>query len=169
MEQMIANFEIYEDANRYLGIAKVTMPTETMKSVTISGVGIAGEVDAIAIGQPGAMEITLDFENATKDAITLSEPRIHQLDLRPVQQVEDVVNGTVSFQPWKYVVKVFPKSYNYGSIAPASTASASGTYAVRYLATYVDGEKVKEIDPLNNIYKVNGVDYLEDLRAGLGQ
>ncbi|MCL2109880.1 MAG: phage major tail tube protein [Oscillospiraceae bacterium] len=32
----------------------------------------------------------------------------------------------------------------------------------------MDGEKVLEIDVLNNIYEVNGVDYSRDVRRALG-
>ncbi len=38
-----------------------------------------------------------------------------------------------------------------------------------YYATYIDGKKVLEIDILNFIYYVNGVDYLEDVRKALGK
>ena len=38
-----------------------------------------------------------------------------------------------------------------------------------YFATYIDGAKVLEIDILNFIYFVNGVDYLADVRKALGK
>ena len=56
-----------------------------------------------------------------------------------------------------------------GKLAPASSAEASGEYPVTYYATYIDGKKVLEIDILNFIYYVNGVDYLEDVRKALGK
>lgn len=42
-------------------------------------------------------------------------------------------------------------------------------YAVSYYATYIDGKKKLEIDPLNYIYYVNGKDYLADVRKALGK
>lgn len=38
-----------------------------------------------------------------------------------------------------------------------------------YYATYIDGKKKLEIDPLNYIYYVNGKDYLADVRKALGK
>ena len=64
---------------------------------------------------------------------------------------------------------VLPKKDGGGTLAPASAADASGEYAVRYWATYVDGQKIREIDPMNSICIINGVDYLADVRKALGK
>ena len=64
---------------------------------------------------------------------------------------------------------IIPKSHNVGSIAPSSPSNGSGEYAVRYWATWIDGQKVREIDPMNMIYMVDGVDYLADTRKALGK
>lgn len=72
-------------------------------------------------------------------------------------------------QAVKHVLVVNPKKFAPGKLAPASSAEASGEYPVTYYATYIDGKKVLEIDILNFIYYVNGVDYLEDVRKALGK
>lgn len=64
---------------------------------------------------------------------------------------------------------VVPKSTKGGTIAPATPTSGSGEYAVRYWATYINGKKVRELDPLNFICYINGVDYLAGVRAALGK
>ncbi len=69
----------------------------------------------------------------------------------------------------KHVLTVIPKSHNVGTIAPAKPSDGSGEYSVRYWATWLDGVKVREIDPLNSIYMVNGVDYLAPVRRALGK
>ena len=58
---------------------------------------------------------------------------------------------------------------NGGTVAPAAPTNGSGEYSVRYWATYIDGAKVREIDPLNFICEVNGVDYLADVRKAIGK
>ena len=35
--------------------------------------------------------------------------------------------------------------------------------------TYINGKKVRELDPLNFICYINGVDYLAGVRAALGK
>ena len=93
----------------------------------------------------------------------------HQLDLRAAQQSWDNSTGRYVQQAVKHVLVVNPKKFAPGKLAPASSAEASGEYPVTYYATYIDGKKVLEIDILNFIYYVNGVDYLEDVRKALGK
>ena len=40
---------------------------------------------------------------------------------------------------------------------------------MRYWKTWLNGKEVREVDPMNMIYKVNGVDYLADVRKALGK
>ncbi len=169
MDQSIINFAVYEDGSEYLGLAKVTMPDLTALTQTISGAGIAGNVEAIILGHYEAMSLGIDFRTTSPQAIKLSEPRRHTIDLRIAQQLEDTVAGVIKVQQVKHVMVVVPKSEKGGSIAPASTGDGSGEYALRYWATYIDGSKVREIDPLNFICLVNGKDYLAEVRTALGK
>lgn len=169
MDEAIINFAVYEDANEYLGIASATLPSLTALTQTISGAGIAGNVEAVILGHFDALTLGLSFRTVTEHAISLSEPRRHTIDLRVAQQVEDSTEGAVKVQAVKHIFSVVPKTDNPGKVAPASTADASGEYAVRYWATYIDGVLYREVDPLNFIYSVNGTDYLADVRTALGK
>ena len=95
--------------------------------------------------------------------------RRHSIDLRVANQYEDPVAGTVEARKEKHIFVVVPKSTKSGTIAPATPTSGSGEYAVRYWATYINGKKVRELDPLNFICYINGVDYLAGVRAALGK
>lgn len=99
----------------------------------------------------------------------MSELRRHSIDLRVANQYEDPVAGTVEARKEKHIFVVVPKSTKGGAIAPATPTSGSGEYAVRYWATYINGKKVRELDPLNFICYINGVDYLAGVRAALGK
>ena len=69
----------------------------------------------------------------------------------------------------KHVLVVTPTKFAPGKLAPAASAEASGEYSVTYFATYIGGVKKMEIDVINFIYFVNGVDYLADVRKALGK
>ena len=71
--------------------------------------------------------------------------------------------------PVKYICVVLPKSLNLGNLAPHSRQDLNGDYALRYLAIYVNGELVTEIDQLNYICMIDGVDYLASVRNALGK
>ena len=93
----------------------------------------------------------------------------HNIDLRAAQQIEDTVAGEVKVQNIKHILVVIPKTDTGGSIAPAAPTNGSGEYAVRYWATYIDGVRTREVDPLNFICYVDGTDYLADVRKALGK
>lgn len=169
MDQSVINFAIYEDGSEYLGMASVALPDLNALTQSVSGAGIAGNVDAVILGHFEAMSMTLNFRTMTEQSIKLSEPRRHNIDLRVAQQEEDPVSGTVGAVAVKHVLVVVPKSDKGGSVAPASPSNGSGEYAVRYWKTYIDGKKVREIDPLNFICEINGTDYLADVRKALGK
>ncbi len=169
MEQSNINFAVYEDGTEYLGMASVTMPTLSNLTQSINGAGIAGNIEAVILGHMDTMTLGLSFRVTSPASIRLSENRRHQIDLRVAQQHEDPINNTLNVVPEKHVFVVLPKTHNPGTVAPASPSNASGEYAVRYWATWIDGVKVREIDPLNFKCEIDGVDYLAPVRAALGK
>jgi P2 family phage contractile tail tube protein len=169
VNESVINFAVYEAAKEYYGMAEVTLPEISNMTEEIKGAGIAGTFESVVLGHLEAMSLTLNFRTLVKDAITLLEPRDHTIDLRAAQQSKDTVSGKTVVTPVKHVMVVKPKKLSPGKVAPASAADASGEYAVTYWATYIDGDKVLEIDILNFIYKVNGTDYLAEVRTALGK
>lgn len=168
-QQTVVNFDVYEDKTEFMGIADVQLPDLTALTQQISGAGIAGNIEAVIPGHFEAMTMTMNFRTTTTAALRLSEPRRHNIDIRVANQVEDTVAGRIYAESVKHVLVVIPKKSGGGKLAPAAATDASGEYAVRYWATYVDGKKIREIDPMNSICIINGVDYLADVRKALGK
>ena len=168
-DESVINFAVYEDSVEYVGMAGVTLPNLAAIEQTLSGAGIAGNVEVPVLGHYDVISLTLNFRTTTEHSVRLSEPRRHNIDLRMAQQIEDTVAGEVKVQSIKHVLVVVPKTDTGGTVAPAAPTNGSGEYSVRYWATYIDGAKVREIDPLNFICEVNGVDYLADVRKAIGK
>lgn len=168
-DESVINFAVYEDSVEYVGMAGATLPNLAAIVQTLSGAGIAGNVEVPVLGHYDVMSLTLNFRTTTEHSVRLSEPRRHNIDLRMAKQIEDTVAGEVKVQSIKHVLVVVPKTDTGGTVAPAAPTNGSGEYSVRYWATYIDGAKVREIDPLNFICEVNGVDYLADVRKAIGK
>jgi P2 family phage contractile tail tube protein len=167
--EMVIHYDIYEDAVNMLGSAEVTLPEIANKTQTITGAGIAGEIEAVALGHIGAMSMSIKWRAVTNDVVRLYEQRRHNLELRVAQQSHDSTSAKISITPAKYVVGVVPKKLGPGTLAPASPANAASDFSVLYLAGYIEGVKVLEIDPINYIFYVNGTDYLANVRSALGR
>lgn len=169
IDEIIVNYAIYEDATECLGTAEVTFPELSSLTEEISGAGIAGKLESVIIGHLEAMTATFSFRTVTAAAVKLNEPRIHNIDCRVAQQNYNTVTAQMGTGAVKHIMKMIPKKFAPGKAAAASAADASGEYAVRYYAMYLDGELVTEVDPVRFIYKVNKIDYLADVRKALGK
>ncbi|MCM1059668.1 MAG: phage major tail tube protein [Eubacterium sp.] len=169
VDETVINFAVYEEGTEFLGMAEVSLPELSYIINEVKGAGINGTFESVALGHVEAMTITLNFRTLVKSAVKLSEPRNHQIDLRIAQQSTENVSGNTGVTKVKHVFIVRPKKLAPGKVAPASPADASGEYAATYWATWIDGEKVVEIDILNFKCEINGVDYLADVRKALGK
>jgi P2 family phage contractile tail tube protein len=167
--ESVINYDVYEDAVNMYGTASVTLPDISNMTQTISGAGIAGEIESVILGHFSAMQMTINFRTVTEMAVKLTEQREHLLELRVAQQSMDSTAGVKTVDQVKYVAACTPKKLGLGSLAPASPSDASGDYSVRYIAGYIGGTKMLEIDPLNYICFQNGKDYLADVRKALGR
>jgi P2 family phage contractile tail tube protein len=163
------DFAVYENSRELLGTAKATLPDIKFLTQTITGAGVAGNVEAVLRGMVDTMNLTLEFISATDSAVRLATPVKHNIDLRVAEQQWDTVGARSMVAANKFVLVVIPKGLTVGSVAPASPADASGEYAVYYYAAYKGKSQLWEIDPYNYICKINGVDYMKDVRAALGK
>ena len=162
------NFEVYEDAKRFCGVANVTLPNIQFIVQSIEGAGIAGKIDAVIPGMMEAMTTSINFRSYTDDAINLSAPKMHSVDLRIAESVGDNITGEKDVIADKYVLDLMPKNTNLGSAAPATPGDVSGEYATHILKGYREGKQVLDIEPYNYKCVINGVDYLEKVRTALG-
>jgi P2 family phage contractile tail tube protein len=163
------DFAVYEGSDEFVGMASCKLPDKNQKVISMEGAGIGGTVEVPVIGHYDAMSMELDFRNYSARVARLREHRLHQSELRVSQQVEDQANGEKVSVPVKHVITGRPKSASGGTVAPAAPSDTKIVLAVRYWATYINGEKVDEIDQLNRVDVVNGVDYNADVRAALGK
>lgn len=167
--ESIINFEVYEDADNFLGMSQVSLPDVQFLTQTINGAGMSGNIEAVLAGMVDAMTTTMNFRTPTDSAASMLKPRKHNIDLRVAVQNWDTVGVSHSIEADKYVLVLMPKVLKPGTIAPASTSDASGEYATYYYAAYRDGRKLWEIDPYNYICEIDGVDYMADVRKALGR
>ncbi|MDO5784726.1 MAG: phage major tail tube protein [Eubacteriales bacterium] len=164
IDASVIQYKLYEENEEFIGITQADLPTLEYITTTVNGSGIAGEIETPLIGQMKAMSITLKHTVLSRKGISLSSPRIHTWELREFQQGIET-SGEQKVTNVKHVFKVFPKQMDGGSLKTASTSDPNTVASVLYWAEYRDGEKVMELDPLNNICYVDGVDYLAPLRA----
>ena len=64
MDQFNVNFAVYEDGTEFYGMASVGMPTLANLIQSVNGAGIAGNIEAVALGHLEAMTLTVNEADA---------------------------------------------------------------------------------------------------------
>lgn len=165
--ERLTNFNAYNDGKKLVGTVDVTMPEVAFMTDTISGAGIAGEIDSPVIGMVQSMTSTLTWRTITKAAAVLASPRVHAIELRGSQEVFDQSTGTKTAQALRVAMRVQPKNLNLGSLEVGSSTGTESEFEVTYLKVILAGEEILEIDKFNFICKIDGTDYLADVRDNI--
>lgn len=166
--ERLVNFRVYNDNNDLLGIATVDLPEISAMTDTVSGAGIAGEVDSPVLGHFGSMTATFTWRTIESVAMTLAQQKAHAVEVRGSQQSYDAANGVYGSSPVRASMRIVPKTVTLGTFEPGATTDTEQEFEVLYLKLFVDGKEVVEIDKYNFVANFGGHDALESVRADLG-
>ena len=161
-------YEVYVDGGQaLLGLAEATLPNLENMSESLQGAGIMGEVEALPVGQMSASETTLNFRMLYGDVRNFAVGKAYTFDLRIANEVEDpsTYNKEVVHERWSIRGPI--KSITFGGVNSASAADASMVIASRRIQNWENGAEKLLFDPLNGIYRVNGVDMYAGVRAAV--
>lgn len=159
---------VYKNGGMLIGVAKVTMPEIKYKSVNAFGAGLMGDFTVPLAGMIEPMLVKFEFSSVADATVELGSNEWHDIAVYVVDQYFDSDQRTEELDQLRFEMTVRPTEVSHGTIAAASPADASGTYSVCRYAVYKNGEKVIEIDPLNQVHMVNGKDCSANVRKLLG-
>jgi P2 family phage contractile tail tube protein len=163
--EKVINFNVYNAAEKLVGItAEVTMPNLEAMTETISGAGIAGEFESPTPGHFGSTTIDIPFRTLFDQSFKLMVPGGQLIYLRAAQQSYDVAAGQINQRGLKITLRVLPKGINLGTLGVGRPTDTSNSLEILYIKIEENGKTLLELDKLNFVYKVNGVDVLERVR-----
>ena len=159
--EKINEYNVYFDGEQMIGVVPaVDLPEIGMKSSTVTGAGMLGELDSPTIGQFESMEQEVKFNVLYSSAIDMLSPlKAVNLTFRATQQVYNK-NGGYDFKGLRVVEQGRVKKFVPGKLERTESMEATVTLELTYIMIEVDGVTMLEIDKLNQVYKVNGVDML---------
>lgn len=134
---------------------------------TIKGAGIMGEIDMPTIAQLGSMEGELTFRRSNEQVFGLSTPKLHEIEVRWVVDAVDSATGSVTSISCKDIVKYRVKSHDLGTIETNTSNENKISFEILYYHHIENGKSMLEIDKLNFVYKVLGIDYAANIRESL--
>lgn len=164
--EKINDYNAYLDGTKMIGVAaSVSLPPVKMKTSTVSGVGVNGELDSPTIGQFESMEQEIQFNTLYSSAMDALSPLTNvNLTLRAAQQVYDKTGG-YAFKGLRVVEMGRVKSFEPGKVEKGEAMEAKVILELTYLMIEVDGNQLLEVDKLNGVYKVNGEDMLAGVKS----
>ena len=142
------------------------LPTIENGSTEVKGAGILGALDLPSSAQLNSMIFSAVQRSINKGSISIASPGKHNIELRFVKDAmtgdgQSVPQGTKIF-----VTGIF-KKFDPGKVETNATMDGSIDYEVLRYRIVIDGEEVLLIDKINYIYKVNGIDYMSNVKAAL--
>lgn len=166
--ERLINFRVYNEAQDCLGIATVDLPEIEAMSDTVSGAGIAGEVESPILGHFNSMTCTFTWRTIEPAAMALSQQRAHAVDVRGSQQVYDAATGLYSSVPVRVAMRIVPKTVTLGTFEPGATTDTEQEFEVLFLSVTVNNVPMITIDKYNFVANIGGVESLAKVRKDLG-
>ncbi|MGN8124554.1 phage major tail tube protein [Pseudomonas sp. 22082] len=168
LPRKLKNLNLFNDANSYVGVVKtVTLPPLGRKMESYRGGGMNGPVKAdLGFSDDG---IQFEWKTGGLDLISLRQfgaVNASGVALRFSGAFQRDDTGDVSAV--EVVMRGRHETIEMGEAQPGEDTEHSITTTCSYYKLVVDNEDIIEIDLLNFIEKVNGVDMLEKQRAALG-
>lgn len=159
-------YNVYLDGKKLVGISdEVTLPDFEALTETLSGAGILGEIDEPLLGHFKASEMEIPFRTLNEYMFRLaSMSKALNLTLRASTQTIDTGNINTGAMPSRIVVKGKNKAITGGKLKQGEGTGSSIKVEITYILIEVNGAKKFELDKLNFVYKVNGVDLLAAIR-----
>lgn len=161
----INKFNLYNEAERFLGNGEeLPLPDFEALSETISGAGILGELDDPNVGYFSNMEMEIPFRVVDQESVDMIDmTKAVKLTIRAAQQTTEST-GDIDFRSMRVVVRGRCKKYSPGKVKAGATMETKLTLTILYIYIEVDGKPMVELDKLNEVFKVKGVDILAKIK-----
>ena len=167
--EMISDMRVYQEGKDiFVGITTVELPEIATQTTSVTGIGMAGEIDAPVRGHFGSMEVTLNWRTPTQTATWLTGGGGVALEIYGNIQVFSQGPNSYADQQIRITVRGRSKTYSLGSFEPGNTSDSSNTIEAHYLKIELDGKTPVEIDKYGHKCVINGVDLMATTRRNIG-
>lgn len=165
---VLIDYAVYLENSRLIGTGEITLPTLTAQTSEVSGAGIGGTLEIPVLAHFDSMTLGINFRTVEMDAALLMQPIAHKLLFRAAQQAFDGAGGQLFSESVLVYVTGVTKSHELGTLKVGEPVDAKVELEVTRIRIVKEGNELLEVDKLNGIYRVLGVDFGYEVRAELG-
>lgn len=166
--QKITNANVYEGNNSFVGkISEMELPALEQEMTEQNLLGLYGQLELPSGLQ--AMEASMTFNSIYDDMLDafMNPTRSRLLHLRTSRETWTEEGLTEQIPVVVFFIGSC-KNLPLGGFTPRENTELELELNVTFLKVLVDGVERLEVDVMNNVYKVNGQDILQQFRANLG-
>lgn len=165
---VLINAKVYNAANALLGIGDCEIGDLEYMTESVAGLGIAGELDLPVLGHMKSLTMKLKWNSVCPEAVSLLAPQAHMLSIYASIQNWKFDDGTFAPVPCRVSTRATPKKSGIGKFEPGKKMEPESEFELTYLKMSLNGSDLVEIDKLNFLCLIRGVDYLANVRTHLG-
>ena len=155
---------LLKDGNRECeDVTSVALPVFEHPTTSIDTNGIALAMDVPDMTRFNAAEYTINHNNGT-NCEYLSTPGLHNQEFRTVRQKYTTSKTKIEYESVKYRLTGMFKSREEGTIETGNPWGSVEKYSLVRFEEIVNGKQTRLIDGPNNIVKINGKDYADDVQ-----
>ena len=166
--QKLTNFMCYNRNREMMGVVDAVLPNFQYMTESMSGAGIAGEIDSPVIGHFQSLTATINFRVPTAENLTLLAPETHHFDMRGNIQLQDERTGQIVNSPVRAIIQGMPKGLNVGNLGVGIHTGTSLEIEVTRIQLSANNRNIIEVDKINFRCIINGIDYLAPVRRNMG-
>lgn len=159
---------LFNDGNNYMGLVEsLTLPKFTQKFEKYRGGGMPGAVDINMGLDDGALDT--EFEIGGTEALLFKQMKAVTVDgvqLRFAESIQRDDTGEV--QAVELVVRGRHKELDSGTHKQGDSSTTKVSSTNSYAKLTINGETIYEVDLVNMVHIVDGVDLMEAHRAAIG-
>lgn len=170
MPELINNYQIFNDANRLLGISGETeLPSLEAITDSLEVAGALGELEVPATGQYKSIKLKIPFAILYDDMFEIADTtKAVAFTLRASEQFSDPKTYRTDYYPVKIVVRGKPVTINLGKLAKGKKGEPYVELELYYIKIVIDGETELELDKMGFKFVLHGEDMLKKVREQVG-
>lgn len=167
--ELINDMRVYIDgADDMISAKTLELPELSSLTEDITGIGVAGTVNAPVHGHFDSMEATINWQVPTKTSTRLVGGATVSLTAYGDRQGFDSGSDAYVHEQYRVALKGRVKSHSPGTLEAAKAMESTTTIECHYIKIELAGETLCEIDKYGYKCVVNGVDFLAEVRRNIG-
>ena len=172
IRESLITYDVYDETNgssMLAGSASVDLPELEYMTTEVKGAGILGSYDAPILASLNNLTATFHWRTIHSDWANLVEPYAHSFACRGALQHYDSGTGVMKVAPVCVRFRGRPTKGTLGKFEPGEQNEAESEFSLDRLRIEYNGAEIVEIDKLNFIFRINGVDYASAIRDALSR